>query len=431
MTVIASNTTLTAKDYPDFDQTVGNAFASSYRDTVEKEDSNIQKIQGVAQGLYKIYETVVDDAAKGAPMTPQDSAAIANTVANMTSSIGVESAVHRVASLESRFEQHIGLMLTQESLSETIKRTIKALLDAIVKLGKRIADAIGKMWDRAEANARVFKRMANTMSRWKNLTEIPQFVKYKPAMAGILVDNQIPSDLSVMVLRTLRACNDHSNIDTMVGVVEEMVKAIETGKVAKMSSEQVTAEINKLVKPLRLPAGLTKDGTVSDRERTVDYSDPLCGNTVAIAMNPKTNEDPISFVNYGAAIVPIEMAAEFGIKEKYRIEPADDVMVTLSIDDAMYQMAVTVQAVQNQARVLQNANKRIDGVQAKLAKLASDYRVFERDTDTNDEAGETLVQFMGVARSILSAALAAAKYNFEVSDRVGNGYIAVLNAFNS
>lgn len=431
MTVIASNPTLTHKDYPDFDQTVGNAFASSYRDTVNEEDTNIQKIQGVAQGLYKIYETVVDDAAKGAPMTPQDSAAIANTVANMTSSIGVESSVQRVPSLESRFEQHIGLMVTQESLTETIKRTIKALLDAIVKLGKRIGEMIGKMWDRAEANARTFKRMANTMSRWHNLSEVPQFVKYKPGMSGILVDNQIPSDLSAAVVRTLRACNDHSSIDTMISVVEEMVKAVETGKVAKMTSEQVTAEINKLVKPLKLPESVKKDGAVSDRERTVEYSDPLCGNTVAIAMNPKTNEDPISFVNYGAAIVPIEMASEFGIKEKYRMEPADDVMVTLSFDDALYQMGVAVQAVQNQARVLHNANKRIDGVQAKLAKLAGDYRVFERGTDTNDEAGETLVQFMGVARSILSAALAAAKYNFEVSDRVGNSYIAVINAFNS
>jgi hypothetical protein len=431
MTVIASNQTLTPKDYPDFDQTVGNAFASSYRDTVNEEDANIRKIQGVAQGLYKIYETVVDDAAKGAPMTPQDSAVIANTVANMTSSIGVESAVQRVPSLESRFEQHIGLLVTQESLSETIKRTIKALLDAIVKLGRRIVEAFGKMWDRAESNARIFKRMLNTVSRWHNLTEVPQFVKYKPAMAGILVDNQVPSNLSAVVLKTLQVCNDHSNIDTMLSVVAEMVKAIEGGKVAKMTSEQVTAEINKLVKPLKLPSGVSKDGSVSDAERTVEYSDPLCGNSVALVMNPKTNEDPISFVNYGAAVVPIEMATEFGIKEKYRLEPADDVMVTLSFNDAMYQMNNTVMAVQNQARVLSVANKRIDDIQAKLSKLATDYRVFERGTDTNDEAGETLVQFMGVARSILSAALAAAKYNFEVSDRVANSYIAVLNAFNS
>lgn len=431
MTIIASNQTLTAKDYPDFDQTVGNAFASSFKDTVNEEDKNFEKLKNVTQGLYKIYETVVADAAKGSPMTPTDSAVIANTVANMTSSIGVESDLKPIVSLESRYEQHLGYMVTQESLGSTIKKAIDVLIKSIIGLIDRVRNWVSKMADREMHVSRPLARILNTATRWMNVANTGLARKYTPEMEGILVDGQVPARWVRECATSLSASRRVDATIQLAEYVDDMVKNLEDlVRTKETDLDRITEKVTYHIPIMRMPDLLKPAGAVEDSERTVQYSAPMAGNTIYVAINPvKDSEDPVAFVNVGAGMIPLDMAPEFGIKEKYRTEPAGDAFLSLSVEDIRWSQRSLLNLINNAPEQNAQIDRLLNKTGAGLKAVTEKYRSMTNTVDTEDEAGRMILQYMGVARSILSAAVACLTYNFESRQHVIAGATAAFKAF--
>lgn len=426
MTIVNSAAALTRKDYPEFEQTVGNSFASSYPDSVEKDETNLKRLENVSQGLFQIYDHVVNDAAKGSPMTPHDSAVIATTVANMTSSIGVESAVTRVASLESMYDQHIGYMMTQESLGKTIVNTIKAFLEAFMRLLDKIVVWLKKMYTRAQDNARPLLRVMNTIHR---LSNVPiSSIKFTPAMEGILVDGQVPAEWMSKVVDTLRISSTMMEGQTkMTDFANDVLFAVE--KVNFQTPEAAVAEVEKVCKRRpKLSLGSNKARVEQVDGKTIEWSEPLCANSLAIAMNPQGDE-AIDSVNYGIGLVHLSVAAEFGVKTKYNDKENDDTLVTLDLSDYMRHERVLINEVNTSSRTIERMNSAIDKLQVALKDVTERFRKLEKDPETTTEAVEALMTYTGVARSVASAAVACSRYNFDIYSTVVESATAVFNAF--
>lgn len=429
MTTNASAPYLVPKEYPEFEQTVGNSFASSYPEQIQKDETDLKRLANVSQGLFKIYENVIDDAAKGAPMTPHDSAVIATTVANMTSSVGVESHVERVPSLESRYDQHLGFIVTQESLSQTIKSTIVAFLKAfqalLVKIGKWVSHWINSARDKSQG----LVRLLNTAQRWSNIA-MPS-VKYTPNMHGILVDSQIPAEWFGKVATTLNVITALMTEQTkMANHGVELLDSMIAAKITPDNAEQLKKEIDRKVDTApKVTLGRYKSREASDSQREIEWSEPLCGNTVAIAMNP-TGTEAIDAVNYGASLIPVGMAKEFGVKTNYSESEPTDSVVTVDLDDYNRNQRSVNTAVTTAGRELAHLNQLVDRLSDKMSKVNEKFRQVELDENSDNESVQDLLTYAGVARSIVSAALASARFNFDSYSTVVDGTIAVFGALN-
>ena len=425
MTIVNSANALTRKDYPEFEQTVGNSFASSYPDSVEKDETNLKRLENVSQGLFQIYDHVVNDAAKGSPMTPHDSAVIATTVANMTSSIGVESAVTRVASLESMYDQHIGYLVTQESLGKTILNTIKAFFEAFMRLLDKVVTWLKKMYAHAQDKSRPLLRVMNTIHRLSNSAIIA--VNFTPAMEGILVDGQIPAKWMGKVTDTLRIAGTMMEDQIkMADFANDVMFAVE--KANFNTPEAAVSEVEKVCsRRPKLTLGSNKTRAEQLEGKTLEWSEPLCGNSLAIAMNPEGDE-PIDNVNYGIGLIHLSVAAEFGVKTKYNEKNNDDSLVTLDIDDYQRNQRQLINDVNTASIYIDRMNKTIDKLQTKLKDVTERFRKMEKDPESTTEAVEALMTYSGVARSVASAAVACARYNFDIYSTVVESATAVFNA---
>lgn len=433
MTIVATQSILTPKDYPEFDQTVGNSFASSYPDAVQKDEADLTRLANVSQGLFKIYETVVDDAAKGSPMTPRDSAVIATTVANMTSSVGVESSVQPMVSLESRYDQHMGYIVTQESLSETIKKTVAAFVDGFVRLLQRIIQWIQTWINKAGDNSRPLMRAFNTMRRLSNVDFTT--VKYTPSMSGILVDTQVPADWFTRALETLTI------IDRMTSEQQKMaqygcdiMEKVQSVNPAGDNAASALSSIENIVaRAPRVSLGSYKDRAEKYSDKEIEWSGPLCGNTVAIAMNP-LGDEPIDAVNYGAALIHTSVASEFGVKTKFADSSeggTSDTLVTISPMDyirSYKRLESTLKANDSQLNLLNDTVSRIETI---MKKVSEKFRSNNVSDDGENETMQNLLTYAGVARSAVSAALASARYSHEAYSNTTSAIAAIFSAINS
>lgn len=428
MTIVSNTNPLTPKDYPEFEQTVGNSFASSFPDSVEKEETHLKRLENVSQGLFQIYEHVVADAAKGAPMTPHDSAVISTTVANMTSSVGVESHVGRIASLESHYDQHIGFMVTQESIGKTIMNTMRAFFEAFMRFLEKIIGWFKKAYNAAQDRSRPLLRALNTLRRVTNAGIVS--VKYTPSMEGILVDGQIPAEWMGKVIDTLRVSyNMMEGQSKMADYANDLMFAVE--KVNFQSPDAALGEVEKiLARRPKLSLGSARSRTEKVDGKTIEWSEPLCGNSLAIAMNPEGDE-AIDNVNYGIGLVHLSVAEEFGVKTKFNDKNNDDTLVTIDLGDAMRHEKALIGEINNSRVFIGRMDKQINDLQGSLKKITEKFRDFERnnDSDTTTESIEKLLTFSGVARSVSSAAVACSRYNFDVYGSVVEGATAVFNAF--
>lgn len=426
MTIVASQSTLTRKDYPEFEQTVGNSFASSYPDAIKNDEAHLARLANVSQGLFKIYENVVADAADGAPMTPRDSAVISTTVANMTSSVGVESDVQPMVSLESRYDQHMCFIVTQESLGETIKKTVKAFLEAFMRLVDKIVTWVKKMYAAAQDNSRPLLRVMNTIQRLNNAAIMT--VTYTPSMEGILVDGQIPAKWMGKVIDTLRIAGTMMEDQAkMAGFANDVLFAVE--KANFNTPEAAVGEVEKVCQRRpKLTLGSNKTRVEQVDGKVIEWSEPLCANSLAIAMNPQGDE-PIDAVNYGIGLIHLSVAAEFGVKTKYNEDDVNgDSLVTLDIGDFNRNQKQLVNELNTAGHTFKRMNDAIEKLQASLNNVTERYRKLEQDPDTTSEAIEKLLTYTGVARSVASAAVACSRYNFDIYSTVVGSATAVFNA---
>jgi len=432
MTIVATQTTLTPKDYPEFEQTVGNSFASSYPETVQKEEADLTRLANVSQGLFKIYENVIEDAAKGAPMTPRDSAVIATTVANMTSSVGVESSVQPMVSLESRYDQHMGYIITQESLSNTIKKTINAFIDGFVRLLNRIVQWLSDWISKSGDNTRPLIRAFNTMRRLSNFDA--SSVVYKPSMSGILVDTQIPADWFGRALDTLTVINYLTEEQQKMAnygteIMERVLGVDATGS----NADKALSDIEKFVDSApQVSLGRYKDRSEKLADKEIEWSAPLCGNTIAIAMNP-TGAEAIDAVNYGAALIHTSVAAEFGVKTKYAESGeggTSDSVVTISLVDYIRSYNSLTQLLKTSDQQLTRLNSIVDRLESVMKKVADKFRNNNLSDDGDNETMQNLLTYSGVARSAVSAAVASARYSHEAFSNTTGAISAIFQAIN-
>lgn len=433
MTIVATQSILTPKDYPEFDQTVGNSFASSYPDAVQKDEADLTRLANVSQGLFKIYETVIDDAAKGSPMTPRDSAVIATTVANMTSSVGVESSVQPMVSLESRYDQHMGYIITQESLSETIKKTVAAFVNGFLRLLSRLIEWIRSWINAATDNSRPMLRALNTLRRLGSIDA--SSVKYTPSMSGILVDTQIPADWFTRSLETLTiisrlTAEQQKMAQYGVDIMDKVAAVNPTGDNATSSLSAIKSIVARAP---RVSLGSYKDRSEKYGDKEIEWSGPLCGNTVAIAMNP-LGDEPIDAVNYGAALVHTSVAAEFGVKTKFADSAeggTSDSIVTINVMDyvrSYSRLESILKSHNSQLTLLDDTVGRLETI---MKKVSEKFRSNSVSDDGENETMQDLLTFSGVARSTVSAALASARYSHEAYSNTTGAISAIFAAINS
>lgn len=429
----ATNEELSNNEYPNYTQSVGNSFASSFQDQTEKTETDLNKLQNVASGLFQIYSHVVDTAAKGSPMTPYDSAVISTTIANMTSSVGVESMVTPVASLESRLDQSIGLQITQESIGETIKKTIVQLFNMLKKLAERFVKWVKGQVENIGSNTRRLQRILNTANRWTGVAG----VKYTPSMRGILVDNQIPANWMDVGIRTYDAAIDISvSVSKMADYSEAILDECQKQISKPINDEEFnTALLNKLVSrpKIDLPRAVSRDGTLTDSNmaRRVQWSQPLCNNSIAIALEPSSPTDPIDAVNFGVALIPTSMASEYGIKTNYKLEESTDSLVTIQIGDLSANSNKLNSRLGAYGKEVSNINSRIEKLQSRLNAVAEAYNSGKFGDRFDSDSSQIVLEFAGVARSVMSGALASLNSTFEIINTTTNSLGAICGAINA
>ncbi|QXO10831.1 hypothetical protein pEaSNUABM54_00005 [Erwinia phage pEa_SNUABM_54] len=428
-----TNEEFSNNEYPNYTQTVGNSFASSFQDQTEKSENDLNKLQNVASGLFQIYNHVVDTAAKGAPMTPYDSAVISTTIANMTSSVGVESMVTPVASLESRLDQSIGLQITQESIGETIKKTILRLFDVLKNLAARFVKWVVSQVENIGSNTRRLQRLLNTIDRVTGVAG----VKYTPAMRGILVDNQVPARWMDVGIRTYEAATEISvSVGKMADYAEAILEECQKQINKPIEGEEFSqALLNKMVTcpKLSLPKAVSRDGTLNDTNmaRRVEWSQPLCGNSIAISLSPVNPTDPIDAVNYGVALIPTSMASEYGIKTNYKLEDNDDTLVTVQVEDMVANNAKLNSRLGSYHREISAINNRVEKMQKRLDAVAKDYNSGKFGDRFDTDSSQIVLEFAGVARSVMSGALASLNTTFELLNTTTSAMGAICGAINA
>lgn len=426
-------------ELPVYEQAVGNSFASAYPDEpLETTNASLDKLANVAGGLFRIYDEVVNSAASGAPMTAVDSAIVANVVSNLTTTVGVESFVSPALSLESRAEQSLAYVITQESLGKTIMNAIVKFAETVMGMLKRAGKWLMDQYEKIMDKSRILLRLLNTLDRHAGTVRVP----YTPTMSGILVDNQIPANWMEKANTTLGLCRCIGEpIDRMLTYAETIIEEVKMGK--ELAVEKLGVDKQDFHEQLRdtlkrLPKCSLKDlpirvstRTIKNEERTVEYGEPLCGNVIPVALNPVRLDDELDAVNYGYALIPTEIAREYGINESYRLEPADDEFVSLDFTDMVHYNTALSLRLKSHASTSQKLGAHIDKVEGAVSAFVEGIRKNDITAEISDTAlSERLMAYLNVARSVLTAAVASAKYNFEVHGRTVNAAIAIITAFN-
>jgi len=178
----------------------------------------------------------------------------------------------------------------------------------------------------------------------------------------------------------------------------------------------------------KLTLGSNKSRVEQIDGKTIEWSEPLCANSLAIAMNPHGDE-AIDTVNYGIGLIHLSAAAEFGVKTKYNDKDNTDTLVSLDLGDYQRYQSQIIREVNSSGVTISRMNDAIDKLQASLKDITERFRKLEKEPETATESVEALLTYTGVARSVASAAVACSRYNFDIYSTVVSSATAVFNAF--
>jgi len=76
-------------------------------------------------------------------------------------------------------------------------------------------------------------------------------------------------------------------------------------------------------------------------------------------------------------------------------------------------------------------NSRIDSVEKRLREVATDYRAEKFGSSFDSDNAQVVLQFAGVARAVISGALASLRSSFECANDTVDALKVIITALNS